>query len=89
MQHKKFGLQNQLQKIFTSKFTLRMAILNLLSISDFCDISRLNLILYQIFIVIEPKKKMQQYSTWGYRHIFQYDGFAGLVNGDMMALLAS
>ena len=58
LRHKKFGLQNQLQRIVTSKFTLRMCRLNLLSISkfsDFCGISKLNFILYQIFIVIEPK----------------------------------
>ena len=59
LQHKKFGLQNRLQRIVTSKFMLRMCRLNLLSISkfsDFCGISKLNLILYQI-IVIEPKMK--------------------------------
>ena len=58
-----FGLQNQLQGIVTSKFTLRMCRLNRFSISkfsDFCSISKLNLILYQIFIVIEPKIKIQE-----------------------------
>ena len=60
MQHEKFGLQNQLQRIVTSKFMLRMCRLNLVSISkfsDFCGISKLNLILYQILIVIESKIK--------------------------------
>ena len=63
LQHKKFGLQNQLQRIVTSKFTLHVCRLNLLSISkfsDFCGTSKLNLILYQIFIVIEPKIKVQE-----------------------------
>ena len=63
MQHKKFGLQNQVQRIVTSKFMMRMCRLNLLSISkfsDFCGIIKLNLILYQIFIVIEPKIKIQE-----------------------------
>ena len=39
---------------------LRMCRLNLLSISkfsDFCGVSKLNLILYQILIVMEPKIK--------------------------------
>ena len=39
-----------------------MCRLNLLSISkfsDFCCISKVNLILYQIFIVTEPKIKIQ------------------------------
>ena len=48
---------------FISKITLRNCRLNLLSISkfsDFCGISKLNLILYQIFIVIEPKIKIQE-----------------------------